>query len=103
MTDIRAARQTYLDNKLEILNMVLNQLDDDNDSTPMTKLCRRFGRPATGRHPGRPAVGFAPPQKSLVFHIVNIFEELRPPTRMSKNFDPPFPLIVGQMFATKKI
>ena len=43
MTDIRAARQAYSDNKLEILNKVLNQLDDDNDSTPMTKLCRKAG------------------------------------------------------------
>ena len=43
MTDIRAARQTYSDKKLEILNKVLNQLDDDNDSTPTTKLCRKAG------------------------------------------------------------
>ena len=87
MTDIRAARQTYLDNKLEILNMVLNQLDDDNDSTPMTKLCRRFGRPATGRHPGRPAVGFAPPpKKKVVFSHCKHFRGASPPYQHVKEF-----------------
>ena len=39
--DLREARQNYSDKKLETLIKVLDQLDNEDDDTPLHKLCRK--------------------------------------------------------------
>lgn len=43
MADLREAKQKYSDKKLETIVKVLQQLDDEEDDTPLFKLCRKAG------------------------------------------------------------